>query len=292
MMRIVAGWVLVLYPPVWRRRYGEEVRDLLDSRPVRLRTVLDLARGATDAWLHRERVPGAKPLLIPLPLVLPITSYGLLSLWNPGVRDVPSLYGVWAMAADTGALAEALETLATSLFIVAGGTAILSAAPLLITSLAVLAGRRLPVTRGTALGVIATALLLVLPIWLFCQLYYQLVFADAGFPVGPLGDAMTGGFFAPIVIALVLPLSSVAAYTPALGPGVRNSAGTLAVAAGCNMAAWLPVALLLLLGLPQASPGFVVAVTASALVSGWMGAVVARRALRQGRTATQRLSLS
>jgi hypothetical protein len=289
MMRIIAGWVLLLYPRAWRRRYGGEIHDLLDSRPVRPRTVLDLARGAADAWSHRKSVPGAKPLRIPLSLVLPITGYGLLSLWNPGVRDVPSLYGVWAEAAGKGALAGVLDTLATSLFIVAGGTAMLSLAPLLITSLAVIAGRRLPVTRRRALRVIGTALLLALPIWWICYVYCKLVVTDSGFPVGPLGDAMTGGFFAPIVIALVLPVPSFAARAPALGPDVRGSADMLALAAGCNMVAWLPVMLLLLLGLSQASPGFVVAVTASALVSGWMGASAARRALARGRTATRRL---
>lgn len=292
MMRIAAGWVLALYPKAWRRRYGGEVRDLLDSRPVRVRTVLDLVRGAADAWRHRRSVPGAAPLRIPLSLVLPLTGYGLLTLWNPGVRDVPSLYGVWAAAAGKGALAGVLDTLATSLFIVAGATAVLSVTPLLTTSLAVIAGRRLPVTRRTARKVMLTALLLALPIGYFCDIYYQLVAADAGYPVGPLGDAMTGGFLAPIVIALVLPVPSIAAHTPGLGPSVRSSANLLALAAACNMVAWLPVMVLLVLGLPQASPGFVVAVTAGALVSGWMGGLAARRALRRGRTVTRRLNMS
>lgn len=48
-MRAVAASLLRLYPKAWRDRYGEEVADLVASRPARLRTVLDLLAGAADA---------------------------------------------------------------------------------------------------------------------------------------------------------------------------------------------------------------------------------------------------
>jgi hypothetical protein len=44
--------LLRLYPPAWRRRYGEEITELLSKTPVSLTAALDLLRGATDAWLH------------------------------------------------------------------------------------------------------------------------------------------------------------------------------------------------------------------------------------------------
>lgn len=49
-----------LYPRWWRRRYGEEMRALLELAPPTARDRLDLARGALDAWLHPpepSRVP-------------------------------------------------------------------------------------------------------------------------------------------------------------------------------------------------------------------------------------------
>jgi len=43
-------WLLILYPPVWRERYQEEVLALLEQHTVTWRTALDLLRGALDAW--------------------------------------------------------------------------------------------------------------------------------------------------------------------------------------------------------------------------------------------------
>ena len=61
MSRRAALAALRLYPARWRDRYEDEVRALLDERPPRGRDVVDLARGALDAWLHPpipSRVPG------------------------------------------------------------------------------------------------------------------------------------------------------------------------------------------------------------------------------------------
>ncbi|ETK35959.1 hypothetical protein [Microbispora sp. ATCC PTA-5024] len=108
-MRRLAAAVLLLYPRAWRARYGEEVRDLVASRPVRPRTVADLLMGAADAWIHRGtaiRARGLSPgLAVP---VLAIGAWALLFLWNPGIRDVPSLQRGWGAARETGALARIL----------------------------------------------------------------------------------------------------------------------------------------------------------------------------------------
>ncbi|MFI7700034.1 hypothetical protein [Nonomuraea sp. NPDC049480] len=288
MMRAAAKAVLKLYPKAWRERYGEEVGDLIASRPVRPRTVLDLIRGAGDAWLHFRRGPWR--FRIPLWLVLLVSSYALFVLWNPGVRDMPSLHGAWAEAAGTGALAESLRHSATLLFVTAAASAVLAAAMMLITSCAALRSRE-PIARGLASLMIVTGLVLAVPMGLLVWFFYALAFAQAGYPVGPLGDAMTGGFFVPVAMALVLPLLTLAASAPGLAAGVRASASTLAVAAICTGLGWLFVAALVVLGLPKASEGFVTAVAASALLSVAMATVVARRALQQRRAATGLLTL-
>jgi hypothetical protein len=44
-------WLLRLYPPAWRARYGDEFTALLDLAPLSLWTVLDVLLGALDARL-------------------------------------------------------------------------------------------------------------------------------------------------------------------------------------------------------------------------------------------------
>jgi len=50
-------WLLALYPPRWRRRYGGELRDLIGSQPFSLHAVVDLIAGAIDAWLEPQKIP-------------------------------------------------------------------------------------------------------------------------------------------------------------------------------------------------------------------------------------------
>ena len=57
--------LLRLYPRTWRQRYEAEVLDLLESRPIRWRDRLDLARGALDAWLHPAQ-PSTAPAVAAL----------------------------------------------------------------------------------------------------------------------------------------------------------------------------------------------------------------------------------
>jgi ATP-dependent Clp protease ATP-binding subunit ClpC len=47
---------VALYPAWWRRRYGDEALAILEQTPPSARGLLDLARGAVDAWT-RQRPP-------------------------------------------------------------------------------------------------------------------------------------------------------------------------------------------------------------------------------------------
>jgi hypothetical protein len=282
MMRALARAALRLYPRAWRERYGEEVTDLVASRPARLRTVLDLLAGAADAWMHHRPAARRAPR-IPFSAVLTLAGAALLLLWNPGLRDPASLSGAWAEAAGAGPIAERLRETATMLFAVAAAQGMLSAVPLLLGSRTVLSTPgHSPLTRMAARRVSVTALLLGLPVVLFGAAFHGTAFADLGFPMGPLGQAMTGGFIVPIILALVLPLPVIAATAPHPAPGLPGGGTALAVAALLNALAWLPVLALLALGLPGASSTFVATVVAGALVSVWMSALIGRRALTHG----------
>jgi hypothetical protein len=50
-------WLLALYPPRWRRRYGDELRALIGSQPFSLHAAIDLIAGAIDAWLEPQKIP-------------------------------------------------------------------------------------------------------------------------------------------------------------------------------------------------------------------------------------------
>jgi hypothetical protein len=49
-------WLLGLYPPSFRRRYGTELHDLVASQPFSIGSAIDLLAGAIDAWLHPELI--------------------------------------------------------------------------------------------------------------------------------------------------------------------------------------------------------------------------------------------
>jgi hypothetical protein len=56
-----ASWLVRLYPPRWRERYGAEFDALLEESGRGPRTALDVGRGALDARL-REAVAGRRLL--------------------------------------------------------------------------------------------------------------------------------------------------------------------------------------------------------------------------------------
>ena len=47
-------WLLKLYPPRWRQRYGAELTALVAAQPFSLGAAFDLMAGAVDAWLHPQ----------------------------------------------------------------------------------------------------------------------------------------------------------------------------------------------------------------------------------------------
>lgn len=57
MTRWLARQALRLYPLAYQRRYGEEMRALLEDRPPRAGTVFDLLKGATRAHLRPADAP-------------------------------------------------------------------------------------------------------------------------------------------------------------------------------------------------------------------------------------------
>jgi hypothetical protein len=48
------NWLIYLYPPAWRRRYGRELEDLLATQPASLGMAFDLLAGAVDAWFNPQ----------------------------------------------------------------------------------------------------------------------------------------------------------------------------------------------------------------------------------------------
>lgn len=47
-------WLVKLYPPAWRRRYGRELEDLISTQPASFGTAMDLIAAAADAWLNPQ----------------------------------------------------------------------------------------------------------------------------------------------------------------------------------------------------------------------------------------------
>jgi hypothetical protein len=47
-------WLLKLYPPRWRQRYGREFTQLMAGQPFSIATVVDVMAGAIDAWIYPQ----------------------------------------------------------------------------------------------------------------------------------------------------------------------------------------------------------------------------------------------
>jgi len=78
MTRRLAWLALWLYPLAFRRRYGQEMRALLDQTPTRALTVLDLLRGALAAHV---RPPAAVAGLVASADRVRASSSGQLACW-------------------------------------------------------------------------------------------------------------------------------------------------------------------------------------------------------------------
>lgn len=53
-------WLIKLYPPAWRRRYGRELAELILTQPTSFATAIDLIAGAVDAWLNPQSSTASK----------------------------------------------------------------------------------------------------------------------------------------------------------------------------------------------------------------------------------------
>jgi hypothetical protein len=47
-------WLIRLYPPAWRRRYGRELTELIATQPMSFGVAIDLVAAAVDAWLNPQ----------------------------------------------------------------------------------------------------------------------------------------------------------------------------------------------------------------------------------------------
>ena len=52
-------WLIRLYPPAWRRRYGRELAELIATQPASFGMAIDLVAGAIDAWLNPQSTTAA-----------------------------------------------------------------------------------------------------------------------------------------------------------------------------------------------------------------------------------------
>jgi len=56
-------WLLHLYPPAWRERYGDEFLAVLEAQPDNPKVIIDVALGALDAWLRPQVPPRHSPAI-------------------------------------------------------------------------------------------------------------------------------------------------------------------------------------------------------------------------------------
>jgi hypothetical protein len=102
-------WLIRLYPPAWRRRYGRELAELLAAQPRSLRTAIDVVAGAVDAWLHPQSstaitTTDAKGAGAMLPRMLQLKSGG----YGPDVTVADSLKAAAVTIGGTLAIVAAL----------------------------------------------------------------------------------------------------------------------------------------------------------------------------------------
>jgi hypothetical protein len=76
-------WLVKLYPPAWRRRYGRELAELIATRPASFGMAIDLVAAAIDAWIHPQSSTAAAAhdangagAMVPRMLQLKCAGYG------------------------------------------------------------------------------------------------------------------------------------------------------------------------------------------------------------------------
>ncbi len=136
MTRRLARLVLLCYPLAFRRRYGEEMRALLDQTPPRALTLLDLLRGALAA--HLRPTVGPAGVLDPMDRLRASTS-GVLACW---VAFAAASFGFYKTTEDNQAVGNAHPVLggahlAVQVLAILGCVGVLAGAlPLVLLALA------------------------------------------------------------------------------------------------------------------------------------------------------------
>jgi uncharacterized membrane protein len=117
------GLLIALYPARWRRRYGEEFRAVLESRPLGPFDFADVLIGALDARLTRFRFAGTAEIDGGPVMMLRIGGFGAIVggvLWFLGIA-VASAIGEpggapWMLVAMVGTICLLLALIGLSAF--------------------------------------------------------------------------------------------------------------------------------------------------------------------------------
>ena len=147
MSRRLARLALWLYPLAFRRRYGQEMRALLDQTPTRALTVLDLLRGALAAHL---RPPATADGLVDSADRMRASASGVLASWVVFAAAGFGFYKTTEDAPFTAAgrahpLLGDAHVSVQALALVASAAVLVGALPLIIAALA--QARRRPSLR-------------------------------------------------------------------------------------------------------------------------------------------------
>ena len=94
-------WLLKLYPPRWRRRYGEEFRALIEPQRFSFVTVFDIIGGAIDAWTQPQSHLAARSaaqseggtIMLAKAMRLRCAGYGATTTMADGVKGAGVILG-------------------------------------------------------------------------------------------------------------------------------------------------------------------------------------------------------
>lgn len=163
----LANLALRLYPLAYRRRYGEEMRLLLEDRPPRARTVFDLLKGAARAHLR----PGDAPSGVVAPAErVRASASAVLLCWvffaaagagyYKTTEDLP-----FSTAGDAHPLLRDAHLVVQAAALIGSAAVVLGALPLILAALA--QARRDPKLRRTvALALLSLLVFAVLTVGL------------------------------------------------------------------------------------------------------------------------------
>jgi hypothetical protein len=126
--------VLRLYPPAWRARYGAEMADVLARHRLTGRTLLDLGRGAVDAWLHPALTEAEAPTRPGRGVA--VTTFGVFAAFSAAYFP---LFVVVADPEDVSNRPTGYSALATGVPVLRASTVVMQVG-FLVALLAILAG--------------------------------------------------------------------------------------------------------------------------------------------------------